>query len=110
MKGSLPKGASFERAFRQGKVLYHPFIRLHYLEKEESEVSQVGFVVGRHFGKAARRNRMKRLLREAWRKAAKPEHKFDFVVAARGPAAQASVQDLRLAVEDLLNRVESRRQ
>lgn len=110
MKGSLPKGASFERAFRKGKVLYHPLIRLHYLQKEESEVSQVGFVVGRRFGKAARRNRIKRLLREAWRETEKAEHGFDFVLAARHPAAQASIYDLRLAIENLLSRMEARRQ
>lgn len=106
---SLPKGADFERAYGQGRVLFHPLIRLHCLRKEESEGSLVGFVVGRRFGKAARRNRIKRLLREGWREAKAPEHGFDFIVAARPLALEADVRQLRDAILEVLGRLEARR-
>lgn len=67
--------------------------------------SRFGFVVGKRIGKAVRRNRAKRLMREAVR-LHRPRIRpgWDLVWIARGEMARASFAEVMHSVEALLQR------
>jgi ribonuclease P protein component len=73
----LLRHADFERVYKQGRRQFSASMTVFYLQRPQSELSRskspvapglrVGFTVGRAFGGAVQRNRMKRRLREAVR-------------------------------------------
>jgi ribonuclease P protein component len=68
------------------------------------------FVVGRRVGGAARRNRARRILREAWRwVASEADLRDDVVLVARSGIRGARTQDLVSEIEELLRRRAARR-
>lgn len=56
----------FERVFNEGKVLKSNTVVL-YIVSNDLQYSRLGLVVSKKVGNAVRRNRVKRLLREAYR-------------------------------------------
>lgn len=71
--------------------------------------SRFGFVAGKKVGKAARRNRVRRRLREACRcllPSVKPG--FDFVVVARSAAVEAGYHELEAALDRLLGMAQAK--
>ena len=66
-------------------------------------VTRFGFAVGKRLGKAVVRNKVKRRLREAARRAPVKEG-WDLLVVARKEAPQADYHALRSSLEGLLNR------
>ena len=60
----IKKEKDFGLVFKNGKRLYSNTITLLYIPSKEIKV---GFVVGKKYGKAHQRNRIKRLLRESFR-------------------------------------------
>ena len=96
----------FDRCFREGRAFHFPEITVRALPNGLPS-SRLGLSVGRRHGGAVRRNRIKRLLREAWRlnKGALSAH-CDVVFVPR-----AEWRDLRLAgieptVRKVLQRIE----
>jgi ribonuclease P protein component len=69
--GRLLRHADFERVYKQGRRHFSPSMTVFYQPRDPSAGSasgpRVGFTVGRVFGGAVVRNRMKRRLREAVR-------------------------------------------
>ena len=63
----LLRHADFERVYKQGKRHFASHITVFYLRRETPGGARIGFTVGRGFGGAVERNRMKRRLREAVR-------------------------------------------
>ena len=62
----LTKKKEFEKVFQEGKVIKNGKIVL-YVMPNCLGVSRLGLVVSKKVGNAVRRNRVKRLLREAYR-------------------------------------------
>ena len=62
----LCKKKDWQRVFQKGKVVKNHQIKILYLP-QGLPYNRVGIAVGRKFGKAVKRNRAKRLLREAYR-------------------------------------------
>ncbi len=60
----LKKQADFQRLFQKGKRGYAPSLMMIYIP---SDKLTMGISIGKKHGKAVRRNRIKRLLREAFR-------------------------------------------
>ena len=61
----LKKQADFQKIFDKGKRAFSPSMTILY---RKSEKLTFGISVGKRHGKAVQRNRIKRLLREAFRK------------------------------------------
>ena len=70
----LLRHADFERVYKQGRKHFSPLLTVFYLRRQAGDQKacgasgiRVGFTVGRAFGGAVQRNRLKRRLREAVR-------------------------------------------
>ena len=60
----LKKQADFQRLFKSGKRAFSPSFTMVY---RSAEKMRMGISIGKKYGKSVQRNRIKRLLREAFR-------------------------------------------
>jgi ribonuclease P protein component len=93
--------AGFQRVYHSGRRWSSPFFTAFALRNEE-QGSRVGLTTPRALGKAVRRNRIRRRVREAVRRnfATLPSG-WDLVLNPRGAAMQASFADLEATVQKL---------
>ncbi|HHI96291.1 MAG TPA: ribonuclease P protein component [Thermodesulfatator atlanticus] len=63
----LRRRKEFDRVYQQGKRLYLPYLKI-LLVPNELGYTRLGLSVSRKFGKAVKRNRAKRILREVFRR------------------------------------------
>ena len=100
----LRRPADVERVRQQGESRRHPYLILLVLPNELN-VSRFAFIASRRVGKAVRRNRAKRLLREAVRhQLVKIAPGWDCVLIARPALLQAPFAEIETAVWQLLKR------
>jgi ribonuclease P protein component len=117
----LTRSADFDRVYRRGRsaatrsfVLYaFPSAAGDDEERTESEPAvRLGVSVGRKVGGAVERNRVKRVLREAfWALDEQLPEDHDFVIVARAGAAEvanAGMDGVRGELAELLGRLEAR--
>lgn len=90
---------------REGSSLARPEFVLYHFARTGENRSRFGFVVSRRIGNAVVRNRVKRLLREASRPLI-PRFRVptDVVVVARPAIVEASLPELRDALEQTATR------
>lgn len=65
-KERLRKKKEFQRVFDEGRIFNNEQIKVYAL-LNNSSISRLGLVVGKKFGNAVKRNRFKRIFREAYR-------------------------------------------
>ena len=100
----LSRSAEFDRVYREGRSHASRYLVLYAFPREEpTEEARLGVSVGRKVGGAVERNRVKRLLREAFRafEGELPDG-HDFVVVARPDAAELAERDGEQGVERAL--------
>lgn len=91
---SLPKKRDFEAVFKNGVALASKNLVI-YAKKNEFNYHRLGISVSKKIGGAVKRNKIKRLLREAMRKlGSKLSSKhYDFVIIGRTASKDAKLND-----------------
>ncbi len=98
----LRRDTGFKRVRRLGKFYASPLMVLAFLQNELNH-SRFGFVVNKRLGKAVRRNKIKRRMREATRlRLPKIRSGFDLIFIARQPIRGASYAEIERTLEYLL--------
>lgn len=99
----------FQRVFHHGQSFANRYLVLYYLKNPTSEHFRVGFSVSKKVGKAVVRNRVKRLLREAFRlEKERIKEPMDFVVIARPSAADLEFAEIRQNVLHLIKNIDNK--
>jgi ribonuclease P protein component len=103
----ISRSAEFDRVYRQGRSVANRYLVLYTFPRTDGDVPRLGLSVGRKVGGAVERNRVKRLLREAFGEGqAKAWSGYDLVVVARPPAGDLAAADglrgIQGAVAELL--------
>lgn len=93
-RGRLSRSAEFERVYRQGRSVANRHLVLYTFPNGSTQRPRLGLSVSRKVGGAVQRNKVKRLLREAFGHAEgnlKPDQ--DVVVVARPPAGELAERE-----------------
>jgi ribonuclease P protein component len=93
-RGRLSRSAEFERVYRQGRSTANRHLVLYAFPNQSTERPRLGLSVSRKVGGAVERNRVKRLLREAFARAQdglSPGQ--DLVVVARPQAGELAERE-----------------
>ena len=90
-RNRLSRSKDFDAVYRRGRSASGRYLVLHWFAREVDDDGEprLGLAVPRSVGSAVARNRVKRLLREAWREllpSVPPGH--DYVLAARPGVAE----------------------
>jgi ribonuclease P protein component len=104
----LSRSGEFERVYREGRSHASRHLVVYAFPRAEDDDSdpRLGVSVGRKLGGAVERNRMKRLLREAfWSSAEELRDGHDFVIVARPDAGELARQGGEQAIEAELRQV-----
>lgn len=105
-KFRLTRSEDFKRVRQSGKSYAHPLIVLIAQANDEMKV-RVGVAAGKAVGAAVKRNRAKRLMREAMRPLISSiPSGWDLILIARPKLASCTLADARLALLTILHRAE----
>lgn len=112
-RGRLSRSAEFERAYRQGRSHGNRFLVLYAFPRGDEKPARLGLSVSRKVGGAVDRNRVKRLVREAFQSQVPALRAgYDFVVVARPDARElaerSGLAGITEALGELLARVSAR--
>lgn len=100
----LSRSAEFDRVYREGRSHANRYFVVYSFPREgDEEDARLGVSVGRKVGGAVERNRVKRLLRDAfWACADDLPDGHDFVVVARPEAGELAEREGEAGVEGSL--------
>ncbi len=110
-RGRLSRSGDFDRAYRDGRSHSNRYLVVYAFPRPDGDVDgesvRLGISVGRRLGKAVQRNRIKRLLREAfWALADRLPPQHDFVIVARPDVAEVAQRDgvdgIRACLDDVI--------
>lgn len=104
-KERLHKRKEFQKVFDEGKIFNNEQIKVFAL-LNNSPVSRLGLVVGRKFGNAVKRNRFKRIFREAYRLNKRLlENGIDLIILPRPGLVELSLNSIEEKFVDLLTQI-----
>lgn len=112
-RGRLSRSADFERAYRHGRSTANRHLVLYAFPNPSTRVPRLGLSVSRRVGGSVERNRVKRLLREAFARAgAELAPEQDVVVVARPAAGELAEHEglagLEASLSELIMKVNIR--
>ena len=99
----LSRSGEFDRVYREGRSHASRHLVVYAFPRADAESPRLGVSVGRKLGGAVERNRVKRLLREAfWARAEALPDGLDFVIVARPAAGELARDGGGTAIEQAL--------
>lgn len=102
--GRLCQNKSFQTVYRSGKSYANKFLVLYVLPNRSGK-RRIGFAAGKRLGSAVVRNRLKRLLREAYRlHQSELMNGVDLILVARQPLVKAGLAQTTKAFLDLCSK------
>jgi ribonuclease P protein component len=107
-RNRLSRSADFDRVYREGRshASRHLVVYAFPRAADADEPPRLGVSVGRKVGGAVERNRMKRLLREAfWASSESLPEGYDFVLVARPDAGELARERGEAGIEEALRDV-----
>jgi ribonuclease P protein component len=107
-RNRLSRSADFDRVYREGRSHASRHLVVYAFPRAATgeEGPRLGVSVGRKVGGAVERNRMKRLLREAfWTVAGDLPEGYDFVLVARPDAGDLARERGEAGIEEALHEV-----
>jgi len=100
---TLRRQSDLDRVFQSGAWQRRPEVAVGCVLRDDTDEPRVAFVAGRRVGKAVRRNRARRRLREAYRlMAGRVRAGADIVLVAREATCDADFRRLQLSLESAL--------
>jgi ribonuclease P protein component len=114
-RGRLSRSGDFDRAYRDGRSHANRYLVLYAFPRDPDEAGsdvRLGISVGRKVGGAVERNKVKRVLREAfWQLSDRLGDAQDFVLVGRAGVADLveskGVAGVRSSLGELLNQAEA---
>ena len=101
---TIRKSREFSKVYRRGKGKANPLLVL-YVLKNSRDYNRIGRSVSKKVGKSVTRNRVKRLIKEVYRKHSETKDTgYDLVFIARTQAARAGYYEIEKYMMDLLKR------
>ena len=95
---SLKLNKEFKRAYYQGKFKAHPFL-VTYMIKNRNRVPRVGITTSKKIGCAVKRNRARRIIKQAYREILSEKQLnfsgFDLVFVARKDTPNKCTKDMK---------------
>lgn len=103
---TIRSSREIDTVFRTARRVAHPLLIALIAQTPEGRgrAGRVAFIAGKKLGNAVLRNRSKRVLREAARRAGAPWDGYDILLVARPGTAVASPDELDAAVDSLIRR------
>lgn len=103
---SLKSSKNFKRVYKEGTSLVGSYVVLYFYPNGLFE-NRVGYSVSRKLGKAVVRNKIKRLLKEAYRKHFESlKEGFDIVFVPRRSILNVGLKEIEVCMSKLLRKSE----
>ncbi len=100
----IKKNKEFKKVYKKGRYFAEKYLVLYILANKE-DYNKVGYSVSKKVGNAVRRNRIKRLMKENYRRIYHElKHGYYLVFTARVASKDASYHDIKNCMIKALNR------
>lgn len=103
-RNRLKKSEDFQKVFKHGTSVANRQFVLYTLDQPENDELRVGLSVSKKIGNAVMRNRIKRLIRQAFLEEKERLKEKDYIIIARKPASQLTFEETKKSLQHLFRK------